>query len=266
MLLENKVAIVTGGARGIGHAIARRFLDEGARVVIADIDEDAGAKAVRNSAPTARCASSPATSASGSTSTISWRRQSTPSAASTCWSTTPRILVTARLPRSRRGRFRPGDPHQSQGRLPVRPGGGPPYGRACRRGRGAGRDRQHVLGQRRLRDRRPGALFGVEGRHQPAHQGDGAVAGAARHPRQRHRAGLDHDRHAGNGHGRCRRRAGASCRARRSAASASRARSPPIAAFLVSDDASYITGQTIYADGGRLPLNYTVPVKAQDKS
>ena len=34
-----------------------------------------------------------------------------------------------------------------------------------------------------------------------------------------------------------------------------------IASFLVSDDASYITGQTIYADGGRLPLNYTVPVQ-----
>jgi glucose 1-dehydrogenase len=34
-----------------------------------------------------------------------------------------------------------------------------------------------------------------------------------------------------------------------------------IAVFLASDDASYISGQTIYADGGRLVLNYTVPVK-----
>ena len=34
-----------------------------------------------------------------------------------------------------------------------------------------------------------------------------------------------------------------------------------VAVFLASDDASYITGQTIYPDGGRLALNYTVPIK-----
>lgn len=34
-----------------------------------------------------------------------------------------------------------------------------------------------------------------------------------------------------------------------------------ICAFLSSDDASYVTGQTLYADGGRMALNYTVPVR-----
>lgn len=34
-----------------------------------------------------------------------------------------------------------------------------------------------------------------------------------------------------------------------------------IVSFLCSDDSSYIVGQTIYADGGRLVLNYTVPVE-----
>lgn len=34
-----------------------------------------------------------------------------------------------------------------------------------------------------------------------------------------------------------------------------------VAAFLASNDASYITGQTIYPDGGRMVLNYVVPVE-----
>jgi len=40
--LENKVVIITGGASGIGRCIATRMAEEGARVVIADIDSRAG--------------------------------------------------------------------------------------------------------------------------------------------------------------------------------------------------------------------------------
>lgn len=42
--LENKVAIVTGGASGIGKAIVELFVKEGAKVVIADLNEDWGSK------------------------------------------------------------------------------------------------------------------------------------------------------------------------------------------------------------------------------
>lgn len=45
MLLDGRVAVVTGGGTGIGQQLARRFASEGAAVVIADIDADAAAGA-----------------------------------------------------------------------------------------------------------------------------------------------------------------------------------------------------------------------------
>jgi NAD(P)-dependent dehydrogenase (short-subunit alcohol dehydrogenase family) len=44
--IEGRVAVVTGGCSGIGLATVRRFAEEGARVVIGDIDDDAGIKHV----------------------------------------------------------------------------------------------------------------------------------------------------------------------------------------------------------------------------
>ena len=47
MEIEDKVAVVTGAGSGIGRAVSRRLAHEGAAVVVADVDEDAGASAVR---------------------------------------------------------------------------------------------------------------------------------------------------------------------------------------------------------------------------
>ena len=46
--LQNRIAIVTGAARGIGLACAQRFAAEGATVVLADLDEAAGSRGRRD--------------------------------------------------------------------------------------------------------------------------------------------------------------------------------------------------------------------------
>ena len=57
MRLKDKITIVTGAAHGIGRAIALRFAEEGAAVLVADIDEHAGEETAADIRKTGRPAS-----------------------------------------------------------------------------------------------------------------------------------------------------------------------------------------------------------------
>src|SRR5260370_13441102 len=53
MQLKDKVSVITGAARGIGKAIAERYVKEGAKVVIADLNEQAANAAASALGPSA---------------------------------------------------------------------------------------------------------------------------------------------------------------------------------------------------------------------
>ena len=51
--LQGKIAVITGGASGLGAATARRFIEEGAKVVLGDIQDELGAQTAKELGPSA---------------------------------------------------------------------------------------------------------------------------------------------------------------------------------------------------------------------
>jgi glucose 1-dehydrogenase len=260
MSLENKVAIVTGGARGIGFAIASRFASDGARVVVADVDEDSGSRAVEEigalgAVRFVRCDVGDKADADN---LVAGTVQS--------WGSVDVLVNNAgivhgadfldlaeadfdRVLRTNlKGAFLVGQAAARQMVEQVKAGGAP----------GAIVNMSSV-----------NAVFAI------ANQVPYSVSKGGVNQLTRVMAlalapyGI---RVNAIGPGSIMTDMLASVNADKAARDRILSRTPlgrigdpseiaAIAAFLASDEASYMTGQTLYADGGRLPLNYTVPVK-----
>jgi NAD(P)-dependent dehydrogenase (short-subunit alcohol dehydrogenase family) len=262
MSLENKVAIVTGGAKGIGLAIARRFASDGARVIIADIDEDAGNQAVeeigaRGAVRFVRCDV-------GDKADV----ENLVASAVSAWGSVDVLVNNAGIAHGAdfldvseadfdrvirvnlKGTFLVGQAVARQMVEQIRAGGAPgtivnmssinavvTIGNlvAYSASKGGINQLTKVMALSlaphgiRVNAIGPGSIM--------TDMLAGVAADKAAKNRLLSRTPLG--------------RIG------------DPAEIAAIAAFLASDEASYVTGQTIYADGGRLPLNYTVPVKEE---
>ena len=250
---DGRTAVITGGGSGIGLATARRLAAEGARVVVADVDADAGAAAadevdglfVRTDVT---CESDVEALFAAAVATYGC----VDVAFNNAGISPPEddSILTTGL-----GRLAPGAGGQPHLGVPVLPRRDPAHAAP-----GPRRDRQHGVvrrgdGRRDLAD----LLHGVQGR------GARDVAGARRavraggHPGQRAvpRAG-GHPAAAGA----VRRRPGACPRRLVHIPMGRFARPEEIAgtvAFLASDDASFITASTFLVDGG-ISAAYVTPL------
>ena len=260
MILEDKVAIVTGGARGIGSAVARRFLKEGARVVIADMDDAAGTAAQKELGTSGamryvRCDVGDARSVAAlveTTITAFGRIDVLVNNAGILAAKDFLDLEEADFDRVLRTNLK----------------GSFLCGQAIAR---------HMV-ERVRRGEKPGAIVNMS-------SVNAVFAIANQVPYSVSKGGINQltkvmalslaphgIRVNAIGPGSINTEMLAATMADSAARQRILSRTPlgrigepseiaAIAVFLASDEASYITGQTIYADGGRLPLNYTVPVK-----
>ena len=197
MTLHGKTAIVTGGANGIGKAIARRFLTDGAAVVIADHDEVAGAAAIEELKPLGNV-SFVAADVSESLDVHNLVAETLDGRDAIDILVNNAGIVHAapfldlqeedfdRVMRvNLKGAFLCA---QAAARAMVRriEDGGP-----------AGNDHQHLVDQRAPRPARATPLLRFQSRHDATDGGHGGSARPAWHPRQCHRPRLDPHGHAG---------------------------------------------------------------------
>ncbi len=260
MLLDNKVAVVTGGAKGIGYAIARRFLEEGARVMIADADDEAGTKAASELSSLGRVRYFECD--------VSERLDVRNMVAATADAFGDIDVLVNNAAILVKGDFLELDPDDFDRVLRVNLKGSFLCGQAVAR---------HMV-ERIEAGGRPGAIINMSSVNAVFAIPDQvpysvSKGGLAQLTRVMALALAPYGiRVNAIGPGSIATEMLESVMTNPAARNTILSRTPlgrigepreiaAVAAFLASEEASYVTGQTIYADGGRLPLNYTVPVK-----
>ena len=166
MRLDGKVALISGGARGMGAAEARLFASEGAKVVVGDVLEDEGR---RTEARIAESGGEALFVPLDVTSEDDWNRAV--SAAVERFGKLDILVNNAgvwngdSVEFGKRGELGSRYGHQRQGRVPRHEGGNPRYARGGRR-----LHRQHIVRSRHHRQSRGNVVQRIQGRGADTHQ------------------------------------------------------------------------------------------------